>query len=326
MNLSTPLKSKVELYDLHPPVEDFRAEVLQGLMQEEKTISPKFLYDKNGAVLFDDICSLEEYYLTRTEISILRKNALEIGAFIDDGVLIEFGSGSSQKVRPILDATVNLPVYVALDISKQHLYESCLDLANAYDRLKTIAICTDYTQPISLPPIPILKNKHRVAFFPGSSIGNLEPIQAIEFLKNTAALVEIGGSLLIGVDLKKSKAILEPAYKDSRGISAAFAMNLLTRMNRELGTDFNLNNFTYDAFYNPLGRIEMYLVSLQEQIVRLDNVEIHFARGERLRTEHSYKYSIEEFQALAIQAGFQPLGVWCDRQQLFSVHYLQVKS
>lgn len=315
----------IQLYDLHPPIEDFRAEVLAGLSQLQKSISPKFLYDKRGAELFDQICTLDEYYLTRTEMMLLRTHATEIAELIEDGVLIEFGSGSSQKVRILLDAIVsiiNLPVYIALDISKQHLQESCVNLAATYPGLQAIAICTDYTQSLQLPEIATIQNKRKVGFFPGSSIGNLQPEEAIEFLKNARTLLQPQGGLLIGVDLKKSKDVLEPAYDDAKGISAAFALNLLTRINRELGADFDLNHFTYRAFYNPIGRIEMYIVSLKDQVVHLADQEFSFWKGETLRTEYSYKYSVEEFQELAQAAGFQPKQVWLDPEQLFSLHYL----
>jgi dimethylhistidine N-methyltransferase len=329
MTTTYGIQPSVKLYDLHPPIEDFRAEVLAGLTKQPKSISPKFLYDKQGAELFDQICILEEYYLTRTEMLLLQVHAAEIAELIGEGVLIEFGSGSSQKIRILLDAMLEtvstLPIYVALDISKQHLQESCLNLVETYPGLETIAICTDYTQSLHLPEIPAIKHKHRTGFFPGSSIGNLQPEEAIEFLKNAATLLQPEGGLLIGVDLKKSKAILEPAYDDAKGISAAFALNLLVRMNRELGTDFDLNDFAYRAFYNPLGRIEMYLVSLKEQTVHLGETILHFGQDETLRTEYSYKYSTEEFQELAQAAGFQPKRVWIDPQQLFSLHYLVLK-
>jgi dimethylhistidine N-methyltransferase len=319
MNIS--LRPQVQLYDLHPPLDDFRAEVLQGLSQSPKVISPKFLYDKQGAELFDGICTLDEYYLTRTEIGILQASAAEIATLIGDGALIEFGSGSSQKVRILLDAIPHAMTYVGLDISKQHLQESCAQLAKDYPELEAIAICTDYTQPIPFPTIPSLQNKHKVGFFPGSSIGNLEPAEAIQFLKNAAVILE-SGDLLVGVDLKKDPVILEAAYDDSQGISAAFALNLLTRINRELGADFVVEHFDYRAFYNPIGRIEMYLVSRIDQKVHLDDVEIAFSQGETLRTEYSYKYSVAEFQEIATLAGLQTKHAWTDPQQWFSLHYL----
>lgn len=324
---------KVKLYDLHPPLDDFRAEVLAGLRRPLaglsqsalKSVSPKFLYDKRGAELFDAICTLDEYYLTRTEMAILQTYAGEIATLIGDGVLIEFGSGSSQKVRIILDAMPQLPVYVGLDISKQHLQESCTQLAKDYPGLEAIAICTDYTQPLQLPDIPALRNKHKVGFFPGSSIGNLEPQEAVQFLKNTALSLE-EGDLLIGVDLKKDTAILEAAYDDEQGISAEFALNLLTRINRELGANFQVENFEYRAVYNPVGRIEMSLISLIDQVVSLGDATISFDAGEQLQTENSYKYTISEFQNIATLAGFQSKRVWTDPQQWFSLHYLHLAS
>jgi dimethylhistidine N-methyltransferase len=320
----------VQLYDLHPPLADFRAEILQGLganstgFSKSKAIPPKFLYDKTGAELFDQICTLEEYYLTRTEMAILQAHACDIAALIEDGILVEFGSGSSQKVRIILDAMPQLATYMGLDISKLHLQEACGRLAQDYPGLEAIAVCTDYTQPLQLPALTSIQHKRKIGFFPGSSIGNLEPAEALEFLQNAAALLEPDGSLLIGVDLKKDKAILEAAYNDAQGVSAAFALNLLTRINRELGADFELANFEYQAFYNPIGRIEMYLVSRIDQKVHLENTEVSFYAGERLRTEYSYKYSLTEFQQLAKRAGFQTQCVWTDPQQWFSVQYLNL--
>lgn len=327
--MSTTLHSKasVQLYDLHPPLEDFLTDVLAGLSQPQKTFSPKFLYDKRGAELFDAICTLDEYYLTRTEMAILRTYASAIATLMGESALIEFGSGSSQKVRILLEAMPQMTTYVGLDISKQHLQESCLQLVDDYPGLEAIAICADYTQPLHLPPIPMLEGKRRVGFFPGSSLGNLEPEEAIEFLRNTATLLGPQGSLLIGIDLKKSKSILEPAYDDAKGVSAAFALNLLTRINRELGADFEVENFEYRAVYNAVaGRIEMYIVSCKDQVVHLSGRSICFQAGERLRTEYSYKYSIPEFQALALQAGFRAEQVWTDEQQLFSLHYLQLPN
>lgn len=319
---STSTTPTVPLYDLHPPLADFRAEVLQGLSLPQKVIPAKYLYDKRGAELFDAICELEEYYLTRTEIGILQEHAAEIADLIGDRALVEFGSGSSQKIRTLLDALPPAAVYVALDISKQHLYESCCELAAAYPDLQAIAVCADYTQPFHLPDHPALGDRQKIGFFPGSTIGNLEPAEAVQFLKTAAEILEPQGDFLIGVDLKKDKAILEPAYDDAKGVSAAFALNLLTRINRELGADFDLDKFSYRAIYNPIGRIEMSIASLTAQSIHLDGQTIPFAAGETLRTEYSYKYSIEEFQDLAIQAGFQPKRVWTDPQNLFSLHYL----
>lgn len=313
-------QSPVKLYDFHPPVEDFRAAVLAGLRLPQKAISPKFLYDKRGSELFDAICTLPEYYVTRTEMDILQSNAAEMAAYIGDGVLVEFGSGSSQKVRILLDAAAQVQTYVGLDISRQHLHEACTALVQDYPGLTAIALCTDYTQPLPIATVTELQNCHTIGYFPGSSIGNLEPAEAVQFLRNAAVL----GDLIIGVDLKKSADILEPAYDDAQGVSAAFALNLLVRINRELDANFDLTQFTYRARYNAeAGRIEMQIVSLTDQSVTIGGTEIFFTEGETLRTEHSYKYTADEFQMLAMTAGFQPVQVWIDPDQLFSIHYLK---
>lgn len=310
----------VKLYDFHPPIDNFRDQVLQGLRLPQKAISPKFLYDKRGAELFDTICTLPEYYLTRTETAILTASAEAIARSICDRALVELGSGSSQKVRILLSAATQIRTYAGVDISRQHLHQACEALAADFPGLQAVAICADYTQPLPLSQVPELHNQPTIGFFPGSSIGNLEPSEAVAFLKNIAVL----GDLIIGVDLKKSADILEPAYADSQGVSAAFALNLLARINRELQANFDLSQFTYRAHYNPqAGRIEMALVSLCDQTVQISDSAIAFARHETLRTEHSYKYSINDFQLLAMEAGFQPVQVWTDAEQLFSLHHLK---
>ncbi|PZU96918.1 MAG: L-histidine N(alpha)-methyltransferase, partial [Leptolyngbya sp.] len=312
--------SPVKLYDFHPPMEDFRSAVLRGLSLPQKTISPKFLYDKRGSELFDAICQLPEYYLTRTEMGILRAHAEDIAAALDQRVLVELGSGSSQKIRILLNAAPQVTTYVGVDISRQHLQEACAALMADFEGLDAIAVCADYTQPLPIAAIPELQNRPTIGFFPGSSIGNLEPVEVIEFLKTVAVL----GDLIVGVDLKKSPTILEPAYDDAQGISAAFALNVLVRINRELGADFDLSQFEYRAHYNEAeGRIEMAIASLCDQTVTLGDDKIFFCQGETLRTEHSYKYTVDEFQLLAMEAGFQPVQVWTDESQLFSLHHLK---
>lgn len=314
----------LQLFDFHPVLADFRSAVWQGLGQTPKRIAATWLYDQRGAELFDQITALEEYYLTRTEMQILQERAVEIGDRITQGALVEFGSGSSQKIRILFDALrakgKALPVYVGLDISKQHLQQSCEDLQRDYPELAAIAICADYTQPLGLPDVPVLRNRHKTAFFPGSTLGNLEPEDAIAFLKTVAHLIGPSGDLLIGIDLQKSKSTLEPAYDDAQGISAQFALNVLTRMNRELGANFDLAQFRYEAVYNEVaGRIEMYIVSQIAQTVEVAGEAIAFAAGERLYTEHSYKYTPAQFKQLAAQAGFKTRSVWTDAQALFMV-------
>lgn len=312
--------STIQFFDFHPPQGDFLAEVVQGLSGSPKAIPPKFLYDKRGAELFDAICELDEYYLTRIEMQILQTHAAEIAGLMGDSVLVEFGSGSSQKIRILLEADPEIKTYIGLDISKQHLLESCESLAALYPHLEVVAICADFTQPITLPES--LQQRRKVGFFPGSSIGNVKPEEARQILSHAAQLLGPGGSLIIGVDLKKEASILEPAYQDSQGVSAAFALNLLTRINRELGADFVTDQFGYQAVYNPLGRIEMSLVSRQSQTVNLKGQQFQFSAGETLRTEFSYKYTIAEFQDLAASAGFHSKTLWTDPQGWFSVHYL----
>jgi dimethylhistidine N-methyltransferase len=320
-----PTLPKVQLYDLHPAQGDLQWQVLHGLQQSQKFLPAKLLYDKRGAELFDVICELAEYYLTRTELSILQTFASEIAEFIQGGVLVEFGSGSSQKIRILLDQLSPLPTYVALDVSRQHLLESCENLVDLYPTLEAIAICADYNHPFQLPSHPSLQNKRKIAFFPGSTVGNLEPAEVRQFLQQTAQLIGSQGGFLIGVDLKKEKTILEPAYDDAQGVSAAFALNALNHLNEVLHCNFNLDQFYYEALYNETaGRIEMYLVSLVEQVVQIGAQSISFKPGERLRTEHSYKYTVEEFHHLAIASGFLPKKVWLDPDRLFSVHYLEL--
>ncbi|PSN11104.1 L-histidine N(alpha)-methyltransferase [filamentous cyanobacterium CCT1] len=310
----------VKLYDFHPPMEDFRSAVLRGLSLPQKQFSPQFLYDKRGSELFDAICQLPEYYLTRTEMAILRANAKEIAMALDHRALVELGSGSSQKIRILLEAAPQVNTYVGVDISRQHLQEACAALVDDFEGLEAIAVCADYTKPLPLGTIPELRDRPTIGFFPGSSIGNLELAEVIAFLKTVAVL----GDLIVGVDLKKSPAILEPAYDDAQGVSAAFALNVLTRINRELGADFDLSQFEYRAHYNEkAGRIEMAIASLCDQTVQLGDAKISFKAGETLRTEHSYKYTVDEFQLLAMEAGFQPVQVWTDTDQLFSLHHLK---
>ena len=316
----------VEFHDFHPELGDFRQEVCAGLSREPKQIPPKFFYDKHGSELFEQICELEEYYPTRTETEILTRRAPDIAARLcPRSRLIEYGSGNSRKVRILLDAMQGRLSYVAIDISKQHLMDSASELAAAYPELEVIAVCADYSKPFPLPKPRRYAVHQSAVFFPGSTIGNFSPEQALEFLRNTAALVGAGGSLLIGVDLKKDPARLDAAYNDARGVTAEFNLNLLTRMNRELDADFDVSAFRHQAFYDAgRGRVEMHLVSLKDQTVGLNGSSIRFREGETIHTENSYKFSIEEFHGLAARASFESMEVWTDPDRLFSLHYLTV--
>jgi dimethylhistidine N-methyltransferase len=317
----------IVFHDHHPQLSDFRGEVLEGLLSEPKRISPKFFYDRRGSELFERICELDEYYPTRTEISILKENAPDIADRLGrDCVLIEYGSGNSRKVRILLDTLEGNVTYLAIDISKGHLRAAASDLAESYPGLEVIAVCADYTRPFPLPETDGSLG-HRAVFFPGSTIGNFSPEQALSFLRTTARQVGPGGSLLIGVDLKKDNRILHAAYNDVEGVTAAFNLNLLARINREMDADFDLAAFRHQAYYNAEGgRIEMHLVSLKPQTVQLNGSRIRFDEGETIHTENSYKFSIAEFQQIARQAGFQPVQVWTDSDNLFSLHDLTVPS
>lgn len=309
-----------KFYDLHPPSEDFYGEVIAGLSRRPRSIPPKFFYDETGSRLFDRICETLEYYPARTEMSILRESKEDIARCIGTGcLLVEPGSGNSEKVRILLDA-VQPHAYLPMDISGAYLRKAARQLASEYPWLEVHAVCADFTAPIELPCRS--QGMRRVAFFPGSSIGNFEPFQAVAFLKNIAAMVRHGGGLLIGVDLKKDTAILDAAYNDRAGITAAFNRNVLHRINRDLGADFHVSSFRHHAFYNEaLGRIEMHLVASVPELVHVGDKTFEFDEGEGIHTENSYKYTVEEFQALAAQAGFQAVQTWIDPQRLFSVNY-----
>ena len=311
-------------HDLAPGEESFRDAVFAGLGQQPKTLPCKFFYDARGSALFEEICRLPEYYLTRTEIAILDRYAAEIAVHIGPHCrLVELGSGASLKVRILLRALEMPTAYVPVDISRDHLREAAGQLAADFPDLPVVAVCADYTRPFRLPPLPGPKGK-RVAFFPGSTIGNFEPQAVVRFLGHCAELLGPEGEMLIGVDLKKDPAILNAAYNDQAGINAAFNLNLLRRINRELDGDIDPDGFAHVACYNPQeGRIELYIESLAAQRATIAGRLFRFAAGERIHTENSYKYAIAEFHALARHAGFLPVHTWTDEARLFSVHYFR---
>jgi len=313
-------------HDLAPGEESFRDAVLKGLSRVRKAIPCKFLYDARGSALFEEICLLPEYYPTRTEIAILEENSADIAAQMGTHCrLIEFGSGASQKVRILLQALDRPAAYVPVDISREHLRDAAASLAEDFPSVPVIAVCADYTRPFPLPPLPGAKGK-RVGFFPGSTIGNFEPDAAVAFLTNYARILGPGGEMLIGVDLKKDADILDAAYNDRAGVTAAFNLNLLERANRELDGDLDLDRFEHLAFYNDAeGRVEIYIRSLADQEARIAGSRFRFAQDELIHTEYSYKYSIEDFRALAARAGFRPVDTWTDAAELFSVHYFRLR-
>ena len=319
-SMNPVLPEALQLIDLCSETDTFLDEVRGGLGQPQKALPPKFFYDARGSQLFDEITGLPEYYLTRTEIGIMQRYVGEMVARIGSNcLLVEYGSGSSIKTRILLDDLPAPAGYVPIDISREHLLQSAATLTAAYPGLKVIPVCADYTAEFLLPD---LDGARTLVYFPGSTIGNFEPDQARAFLRRIAGVVGPGGGLLIGVDLKKDVAVIEAASNDARGVTEAFNKNILERINRNLDGNFELDRFVHRAFYDAEhGRVEMHLVSLYDQCVRIGAFQIRFHRHETILTEYSYKYSLEDFAALAA-ASFDVEQVWTDDRQLFSVQYL----
>jgi dimethylhistidine N-methyltransferase len=302
---------------------DFRRAVLAGLGGVPRAIPAKYLYDARGSALFDEICELPEYYPTRTETSILRACAGEVARLAGPGcALVEFGSGSSVKTRILLDAMHDLHAYVPIDISREHLDAAAARLRNDYEGLQVDPVTGDYMQLECLPPA--IDRARRIGFFPGSTIGNLTPEEAVLFLRRARRMLRADGALVLGVDLRKDPKRLHDAYNDSAGVTAQFTLNLLRRMNRELDANFDLSTFAHDAFYNEAeGRIEIYFRSLRDQTVRVAGRRFEFAEGERVHTEYSYKYDEAGIAALAQKGGFSIERSWIDPARLFAVVFLK---
>ncbi|MBB45791.1 MAG: L-histidine N(alpha)-methyltransferase [Rhodospirillaceae bacterium] len=306
---------------------DFLKDVIEGLSKDPKILKPKYFYDNKGAQLFTEICTTPEYYPTRTEIKILNQNAEDIASQIGDNTaLIEYGSGALEKIKILLNF-LNEPVgLIPVDISEDQLFASAKNLENFYPNLEILPVAADFTKPI---PIPTLSHppKKRVAFFPGSTIGNFEPDLAIQFLEGVTKTIGIDGLLLIGFDLKKDTETLLAAYDDQRGITAAFNKNLLSRINDELDGNFNLDTFEHLARYNDNeGRIEMHLRSTAEQTVLINKELFKFLEGETIHTENCYKFTEESFTDMSIKAGLSPVKTWTDDQNLFAVMLLRATS
>jgi dimethylhistidine N-methyltransferase len=317
---------KIAVLDLAPASEEFQEQVVAGLSQKPPTLPSKFFYDDAGASLFLEICELPEYYITRTEMQILRDFGGEIGRMAGAGIeLIGLGTGAGTKTRILLEKLKSPVAYIPVDISREQLMQSTVAFGRTFPSLEILPVCTDYLQPFELPT-PLRVPSRKIVYFPGSTIGNLEPGAALEFLEKITAMAGSAGGLLIGVDLKKSTAILERAYNDAAGVTAQFNLNLLARVNRELDADFNLEEWQHRAIYNEeAGRIEMHLVSGAEQTVHVGNHAFQFASGEHVVTEYSYKYSPAEMIALAGLAGLRFEEVWTDPKRLFGVFLFTVK-
>ena len=312
-------------YDLRPDAGSFLDDVLAGLARPRKELPPRYFYDERGCELFEAICETPEYYLTRAETALMRQRAGDMARRLGpDCEVVEYGSGSGRKTRILLEALEPV-AYVAVDIAREQLRATASEFARDFPRLVVVAVCADYARPLALPPLNAVKARRRVVYFPGSTVGNFTPDDAADFLGNVRELVGPGGGLLVGVDLKKAPARLNAAYNDARGVTAEFNLNLLRRINRELGADFDLAAFRHQAFYNePLGRIEMHLLSLTAQEVTIRGRAIRFSAGETIHTENSCKYTVAEFQALACAQGFDPVECWTDADRLFGIHYLAV--
>ncbi|MEN8261738.1 MAG: L-histidine N(alpha)-methyltransferase [Pseudomonadota bacterium] len=314
-------QKSIQFSDFHPTPSDIEKDILQGLSAPQKQIPPKYFYDEKGSAYFEQICQLPEYYLTRTEIGLLKRYGEDIADLIGPHpVLLELGSGSSLKIRLLLEA-LHPSLYLPMDISKNHLLQSANALAADYPWLDIHALCVDYSQNLNLPTQE--PGFRRIAFFPGSSIGNFDPHDAVGLLQRIRRMISPDGGLLIGVDLIKDTAVLEAAYNDEHGITAAFNKNLLIRLNRDLNADFVVDRFRHKAFYNDRRhRIEMHLESDRKQVVSVAGTNVPFRHGETIHTENSYKYSIAGFQRLVTEAGFRPVKVWTDPDHFFSLHYL----
>lgn len=306
----------------HSAAGQFRADVLHGLRAPKKELPCKYFYDEAGSALFEQITELEEYYPTRTELGIMERHAAEMAKMLGPRcLLIEYGSGSSLKTRHLLDRMRHPAGYVPIDVSGEYLRRSAQALGDEYPHIDVLPLCADFTRPLILPACPT--TARRVVYFPGSTLGNFTPEAALALLRQTAGLCGRGGGLLLGIDLRKDPRVIEAAYNDHGGVTAAFNRNILVRINRELGADFDIEQFAHRAFYNaPQGRIEMHLVSRREQVVRVGGVSFYFAVGESIHTENSHKYSLPVLTELAETAGFAVERVWTDERQYFSVAYL----
>ena len=307
---------------VQPEIAEFAADVVAGLMAAPKRLSPKYFYDRAGSELFERITQLPEYYPTRTELGILNERAADIARLMPArAALIEFGSGASTKTRIVLRTARELAAYVPVDISAEYLDRQVQELRCEFPDVAMHPLAADFTRPFGLPKA--LAAMPCVGFFPGSTIGNLEPHEAAAFLRQAGRILGRGATFMVGVDLVKDTQVLQKAYNDAAGVTAAFNLNLLARLNRELGAKFNLAAFEHHAFYNrERSRIEMHLASRKRQRITVGGERIEFRAGETIHTENSYKYSIEAFGAIARGAGWTAVAVWTDRDNYFSVHAL----
>ena len=298
---------------------------LSGLLAARKTLPPKLFYDDEGCRLFGEVTRLPEYYPTRTELALLAAVAAEALAGVTEGsALVEYGGSDETKALLLLDSSPQLEAYVPVDVAASALVQVAGRLQRSRPGLAVYPVVADFLEPFALPRS--VRSRPLVGFFPGSTIGNLDPAHARQFLSSARPSLR-GGPFLVGVDLPKNPAILLPAYDDAQGTTAAFNRNLLYRLNREAGADFDPDGFTHQAIWNAReSRIEMHLVSQERQLVHVAGHQIRFAAGETIHTENSYKYGVAEFAALAAPCGWTSERVWTDAEQLFSLHLLSARD
>ena len=305
-----------------PVTSDLLSDVIASLSSDPRALPCKYFYDERGAALFQKICELPEYYITRTEIDILSQHRAEIASELGPNIeLIGLGTGAGTKTRILIEALEKPAVYVPIDISEKQLRKSTARFQKIFPDLEILPVCADYLQSVVLPS-PRHKPARNVVYFPGSTLGNFEPNEALEFLRRISNVSGRGGGLLIGVDLQKDQSVIEAAYNDKAGVTAEFNLNLLVHINRETGANFDLTQWQHRGIYNSeAGRIEMYLISATDQTVRIYDRQFHFRAGEKILTEHSYKHTPEGLIALARQAGFNFVKLWTDEARLFGVFY-----
>lgn len=318
---------RYDFLDLKPELGSFLKDVLAGLSQTQKALAPKYFYDARGSALFDAICALPEYYPTRTELAMLESAGPEIARHVGAGsAIVEYGSGSGWKTRLLIRA-LQPHAYIAIDISGEQLRTAAAELSAEFPDVHVSAICGDYTQELPLDRLAGVAASRRVIFFPGSTIGNFTVTEARQFLEKAKQVAGAGGAMIVGVDLDKDPRVLNAAYNDAQGVTARFNLNVLSRINAELGGNFVLGGFEHRAHYDEAKkRIEMHLVSARDQTVSVGGQSFRFRAGETIHTENSCKYSVDAFQDLARSAGFEPKHVWIDPQHLFSIHYLVVRA
>ncbi|MEM8865505.1 MAG: L-histidine N(alpha)-methyltransferase [Planctomycetota bacterium] len=317
--------SATQLLDFEPDTATFYDDVIEGLGRQPRSLPCKYFYDERGSQLFEQICELDEYYVTRTELAIMRRHAADMARQIGQGVmLVEYGSGASIKTRLLLDELIDPVAYVPVDISREHLQQSAAHLAGLFPDIEVLPVCADFTDDFSLPESK-RKPTHNAVYFPGSTIGNFQPEEAKRMLAQIVELCGCGGGLLLGIDLQKETRVLEAAYNDAEGVTAAFNLNLLDRINRELDGDIQTDQFEHHAEYNAdKNRVELSLVSLRNQTATVGDTEFEFGEGELIHTEHSHKYTIDGFAELAAEVGLTLRQHWTDADRRFAVLHLVI--